>query len=355
MNHKKLLGVVVLVVVLVLNSCQKGSDLVLYSPHKENLIDLVVDMYEAETGTNIEIITAGTGELIARLKTEAKNPNADVIWGGSMNTLLPESDYFETYRSPLEKNVFEEFKNTSGKVTQFSAIPSTIIVNTKELAKLCGADARIEGYESIIALAKTCPDLRGRISNADPSKSSSSFEQLINQLWAYAYIIAEEQLGRTAVTADITQAHLDQSWSRVVRLVDVYDGKHAAGSGAVITDVVQGETAVGLSYEMASAQAADNSDDVIIVYPKEGSVVKADGAAIIKGAKNMKEAKKFIDFLLSAKIQNSIKVVYRRPIMKGADFSGSPLAPLEQFKLIEDKGDLNNKAQFLSKYSEIFR
>ncbi len=349
-------SIVMLLLSVALVTCTKKSSdtLVVYSPHKQTLVDLVVDMYQSDTGKKVEVITAGTGELIARVKTEASNPNADVFWGGSMNTLIPETSLFEEYRSPNESNVEPAFKNVEGTVSRFSAIPSTIVVNTTELAKACGSDAQITGYQSIIDLVKTCPDLKGRVSNANPSKSSSSFEQLINQVWAFAYINAEQALGRVAVMEDITSTYLGAAWDNVAQLVEVYDGKHSAGSGAVITDVVQGETIVGLSYEMAAAEAADNSDDLILVYPEEGSVVKADGAAIIKGAKNLEGAKEFMDYLLSEKVQNVIKSVYRRAIIKNADFSGSPLAPLNTFRVIEDNTELNDKAAFLAKYAEIF-
>ncbi len=331
-----------------------SDTLVLYSPHKEILIELVVDMYEADTGKNVEVITAGTGELIARLKTEASNPNADVIWGGSMNTLLPEMDLFEPFQSKHESNVEDAFKNVEGKITRFSAIPSTIVVNTDRLAELCGPSARIVGYQSMIDLARTCPDIIGNISNANPNKSSSSFEQLVNQIWAFAYRAAEKELGRTPTVDEVTDAHLEMAWEDQKPFVALYDGKHSAGSGAVITDVVQGETAIGLSYEMAAGEAADNSDYIEIVYPVEGSVVKADAAAIIKGAKNMDNAKEFMDYLLTEKVQNKIKDVYRRAIIKTADFSGSPLAPLSTFSIIKDDSDRNNKGAMLERYGNIF-
>lgn len=232
---------------------ESNNTLVLYSPHKEILIDLVVDMYEEETGKDVEVITAGTGELIARLKTESGNPNADVMWGGGMNSFSSETSLFESYASPNEANVENVFKNADGYFTRFSAIPSTIVINTEELAKTCGEGIKIEGYQSIIDLAKTCPDIVGRISNASPTKSSSSFEQLVNQVWAFAYFEYEKEIGTPPVTTeDINQTHLDKAWDHIEKLIAVYDGKHSAGSGAVITDVVQGETAIGLSYEMAA-------------------------------------------------------------------------------------------------------
>ena len=339
--------------------CQKEkadtNTMVLYTAHKDIIIDLIVDMFTEETGINVEVITAGTGELMARLKTEAGNPNADVFWGGAMNNFLPELKLFADYVSPNDSNSAEGFRTEQGKIARTSIIPSVIIVNTTELEKITGvAGIQVMGYQSIIDLAKQYPELKGKISNANPSKSSSAFEQLVNQVWAFAYIEAKKTLGREPTVDDITQAHIDASWGHVAELVAVYDGKHAVGSSAAITDVVQGETVIGLTHEGGGIEAAANSDDVIMVYPEEGAVVKAVGAGIIKDAKNMENAKAFIDFLLSPTTQNNLKTVFRRPVMINADLSGSVIQPLESFKVIFDNPALNNKAEFIKKYNALF-
>ena len=334
---------------------QKSQTLVIYSPHKDLITDPITKIFSEKTGIKTEIITAGTGELLARLKTEADNPNADVFWGAALNSILSEKDLFQPYVSINDDKVEEQFRNIDGYITRDSVIPSVILINTKTLAKVTDASAQVTGYQSIVDLAKKYPKLKGAISTADPSKSSSAYEQLLNQLWAFAYIDASAAMGKQASVEDITQQYLDEAWdTHMKEFISVYDSKHSTGSGAVIADVVNGETAIGLTHEGGAVEAVANSSDVVLVYPEEGTIAKAIGASIIKNAKNVENAKLFIDFLLTLDAQNYLKNVYRRAVIKDADFSGSPLKPLSSFRVIQDNENLNNKEKMLAKYSELF-
>lgn len=77
-------------------------------------------------------------------------------------------------------------------------------------------------------------------------------------------------------------------------------GKLLSGSSAVYKGVADGEYTVGLTFEEGAATYVKSKAPVKIVK-KEGVISKADGSAIIKGAKNMDNAKKFIDFLPARK------------------------------------------------------
>ena len=59
-------------------------------------------------------------------------------------------------------------------MTRFTDVPSVLLVNT-DLA----GEGKIEGYEDLLN-----PRLHGKIAMADPALSSSSYEQLINMLYA---------------------------------------------------------------------------------------------------------------------------------------------------------------------------
>lgn len=179
---KKIMSVIAsMLVLLSLVSCKnekteskaaetKSNKLVVYCPHPLEFINPVVTKFEAETGIKVEVIAAGTGELLKRIEAEASNPLGDILWGGSLSTLQPKKDMFEVYASANEDAVYDEYKNTDGSITRFSAIPSVIMVNTKLIG-----DTKVEGYEDLLN-----PALKGKIANADPSKSSSSLEQQLN-------------------------------------------------------------------------------------------------------------------------------------------------------------------------------
>ena len=73
-----------------------------------------------------------------------------------------------------EDAFYDEYKNTEGNLTRFDTIPSVIMVNTDLIG-----DIKIEGYEDLLN-----PELKGKIAFADPAASSSSFEHLVNMLYA---------------------------------------------------------------------------------------------------------------------------------------------------------------------------
>ena len=51
-----------------------------------------------------------------------------------------------------------------------------------------------------------------------------------------------------------------------------------------------------------------------MVYPAEGTSKVPGPIAIIKGAKNLEHAKKFVDFILSKEVQAMMGGIYRRTV-----------------------------------------
>ena len=150
------------------------NKLVIYCPHPLSFINPLVEEFEKESGIKVEVVAAGTGELLKRVESEKANPLADIFWGGSLSTMKPKANLFEPYKSANEEHVQDAFKNTEGSITRFTDIPSVIMVNTDLIG-----DIKVEGYEDLLN-----PALKGKIAMADPSKSSSSYEHLINMLYA---------------------------------------------------------------------------------------------------------------------------------------------------------------------------
>lgn len=249
------------------------------------------------------------------------------MWGGSLSTLQPKADLFEEYKSANEDAVIDEYKNKDGHITRFSVIPSVIMVNTNLIGNI-----KVEGFEDLLN-----PELKGKIANADPSKSSSAFEHLINQLYAMG------------------NGNPDDGWAYVTNLTKNLDGKLLSGSSAVYKGVADGEYTVGLTFEEAAVKYAKDGAPVKVVYPSEGTVAKADGVAIIKNAKNMDNAKKFIDFVTSKEAQNVVATQLNRRSVRN-DVEGEGLESFNSIKVIKDDENWvnENKQTMLDKYKDIF-
>jgi len=336
--HRKaaLAAAVLMSLLMVLVGCggseqsSKAEDniLVVYNCNTDDWTAPIVKEFQEQTGIQVQLVAGGSGELMARVRAEKENPLGDIFWGGSLNTMKPKADLFENYTSVNEDHIQAAFKNVEGPMTRFTDIPSVIMVNTNLLG-----DVKVEGYEDLLN-----PALKGKIAFADPSKSSSSYEHLINMLYAMG------------------NGDPDKGWDYVEKFCRNLDGKLLSGSSAVYKGVADGEYAVGLTFEEGGAKYVADGAPVRLVYMKEGVISKPDGIYIIKNAKHMANAKKFIDFITSKEAQSIItSSLHRRSVRDDVD-PPVGLLPKDQIKIIDDEEQVveKNKKAWLDKFKDIF-
>ncbi|QKS72562.1 extracellular solute-binding protein [Paenalkalicoccus suaedae] len=332
---KKLSGVVLAsaAVLLSLSACsEEGSgqtesdELVLYSPNSEELISTIVPLFEEETGIRVEVISAGTGELMRRIETEQNSPYGDVIFGGTESVHLENLDLFHEYVSENDANLIEEYQNDTGKVTSYVLDGNVLLVNENLIG-----DIQIEGYADLLN-----PELRGKIAHTDAASSSSAFNHVTNML--------------LAIGGDYES---EEGWAFVEEFVDNLDGRISSGSGAVHRSVADGEYTVGLTWEdPAVGYIRGEVAPVRVVHPVEGTVYAASASSIIEGAPNLANAERFIDFLLSEEVQNTIgENLNNRPLHKDAVVADH-LTPMEDINLLFEDLDYvtENKDAIVERY-----
>lgn len=309
------------------SSSKESDKLVIYSPNSEGLINATIPAFEEKYGIKVDLIQAGTGELFKKLESEMEAPVADVIFGGSYTQYEQNEKLFEKYVAKDNEQVVDEYRNTTGYSTPYTLDGSVLVVNP-DLTK----GMKIEGYADLLN-----PELKGKIATADPANSSSAFAQLTNML---------------TVMGDFDE----QSWNYVKDLFTLVDGKISSSSSNVYKTVADGEMAVGLSYEDPTVKLLNDGANVKIVYPKEGTVFLPASAAIIKDAKNMGNAKKFIDFIISKEVQDTLGTkTTNRPVLKDAETSDN-MKPLKDIKTVTEnyKYVIENKDEIVNKYNDIF-
>ena len=329
---KKIISILIVLSLCLGCSSEKSESsnaLVIYCPHPLDFINPLVDDFKAKNpGINVDVIAAGTGELLKRVESEKDNPLGDILWGGSLNTIRLKIDLFENYTSTNEVNIAEFYKNVEGPITRFTTIPSVLMVNTN-LSK----NIKIEGYEDLLN-----PALKGKIACADPSASSSSFEHLVNMLYAMG------------------NGNPEKGWDYVKKLCANLDGKLLSGSSAVYKGVADGEYTVGLTFEEGGANYVVSGSPVKLVYMKEGVVFKADGIYIIKNAKNMENAKKFVDYATSYDAQKTINEKLNRRSVRDDLPPSEILLSVDKINVIKDDDATveANKQNWLNKFKDIF-
>ena len=310
---KKILSLILIACLLltVAGTALADGKLVLYASTPEEFLNVVVSEYTKATGVEVEIVSAGTGELYKRVEAEGDNPLGDVFLGGMVSSgYVPKIELWEPYVSPLDTDLPEAFRNTTGKVTSFSMVPTAIMLNT-DLLKEIGVE--VNGFEDMLN-----PALKGKIVMPDPTATSSGWEALVNILYAMG------------------GGDTDEGWAFVDKLLENLAGKVLTSSGAVHKGCAGGEYAAALIAESMADTYINQGLPVSRVFMKEGVVVNVDGVAIIKGAKNLENAQKFVDFLISKEFQQTMVGLElpRRPVRTDIDMSASKMTPTDEINQI---------------------
>ena len=132
--------------------------------------------------------------------------------------------------------------------------------------------------------------------------------------------------------------------------------KIASSSSNVYKAVADGEMAVGLTYEDPALKTLKWWSWCKSYLSKRRYRLFTWYAAIVKNAKHMENAKKFIDFLLSQEIQDKLGTETTiRPIRKNAK-TNKNMKAMTEIKIATEDSDyvIKNKSTILKKYNDIF-
>ena len=304
--------------------------LVVYTARSEALNNAVIPEFEKDTGIKVEVVVAGTGELLKRAQSEKDNPLGDIFWVADQTMLSSSKDLFMEYVSPEDSNMLEAFRNNTGYFTPAFADPSVMIVN-KDLK----GDMKIDGFEDLLN-----PELKGKIAFGDPVNSSSAFQSLLAMLYG---------MGKDGDPLS------DQAWDYVDQFIANLDGKMCNSSSQVYKGVAEGEYVVGLTWEDPAANYVKEGAAVEVVFPKEGAIFPGESVQILKGCKHPENAKKFVDYMLSEKIQNAVgSNLTVRPLRKDATLADY-MTPQSEIKLFDnyDEGWVaEHKVEITNLFSE---
>lgn len=285
--------------------------LVVYTARSEALNNAVIPEFEKDTGIKVDVVVAGTGELLKRAQSEKDNPLGDIFWVADQTMLSASRDLFMKYVSPEDVNMLDAFRNTTGYFTPAFADPTVMIVNTDLKGGI-----KIEGFEDLLN-----PQLKGKIAFGDPVNSSSAFQSLLAMLYG---------MGKDGNPMS------DEAWNYVDQFIANLDGKMSNSSSQVYKGVADGEYVVGLTWEDPAANYVKEGAAVQVVFPKEGAIFPGESVQILNGCKHPENAKKFVDYMLSEKIQNAVgSNLTVRPLRKNAKLADY-MTPQSEIKLFDN-------------------
>ena len=304
----------IFVFTLLLSSCGRRTEgeilkapaedkrLLIYTSHKEELWKPIVKEFEERTGIWVEVVSGGTNLLLEEIAEKKGEVDADLFFGGGVESLNAFSDYFIPYDAKGIEEVDPQFRSATDVWTPFSALPVVLIYNEKLLSP-----EELGSWKDVLA-----PKYKGKIAMANPAYSASAFTGLLS----FEKAVQEE----TDSTEDS-----DGDKEILPRIAKQLDGKEYTDSGEVPEAVADGSKLVGITLEETALKYMAKGENIGIVYPKEGTTVVPDAGAILKGAKHLENAQKFLDFSISKDCQDILqKRFHRRAVLTSMAGEGEP-------------------------------
>lgn len=263
-----------------------SKEMTLYYSNSTDWADPIIQEFQDQTGIKVNLVQDGTSSLFARAKAEAANPQADVVWGGVVDTYRANQDLLQQYTPSTVKDLRKQAIDPNGYYTGFDMGPMVMIYNTELVAASEAptkwADLLNEKY-------------KGQIACADPTSSSSSFACMMAIMQAYG-------------------TDNGKGYEFIKKLVKNLNGKVIGSSSGVYKGVADGEYMIGLTYEEAALRYIGSGAAIQIVYPEEGTSSSPTGCGIIKNCKNPVGAQKFIDYLTGKEVQARLGALNRRTV-----------------------------------------
>ena len=240
------------------------------------------------TRHNIDIeITPDTEDnktigLVNRIISEKENPRCDVYWNNELGQTirLKNRGLTQAYHSPSAADIPDAFKDPEGHWTGFAARARVFIYNTTMLS----ADELPSGLADL-----TDPKWAGKVTMAKPLTGTT-----LTNLGALFTVWGEEK----------TKAWVDELLAS-----EMYWNK---GNAQVMRDVGEGRMAWGFTDTddaHVSRYVKGHPTDIVVPGQGEGgmgTLLIPNSVLIVKDAKNLENAKKLVDFILSTEVESKL-------------------------------------------------
>jgi len=300
-----------------------AGSLVIYNAGSVDMGDDLTKAFKAKVAdVKVELIRAGSGELITRIQAEAGKPLGDIIMAIAKENLQIISDLLLSYKVKEDAAFPTGVKDARQfKYYGFSYNIQAFIINT-ELVKLAEAP-------------KSWKELgdkkwNGKIVLANPALSGSAYAQMFQMVGLYGW------------------DHIN-----AVRKVTTF----VPNSTLAYSLVSRGEFVIGVTGEGNVFTEKSRGNPVEAVYPSEGTGLRFDASGIIKGGPNTANAKLWMDFLTTKEAMSIISGAPHFRRMTRPDVPPPPgLKPSSEIKFIpyDDNAAAENRDAYLKKFGEIF-
>lgn len=315
-------------------SAQAAGNLNLICSADVVICEQMKNMFEKATDIKVNMVRLSSGETYAKIRAESRNPKTDIWWAGTGDPHMQAASegLTQEYKSPLLPEL-NDWAQKQAESSGFKTVGvyagalgwgyNTDLLKQKSLKEpKCWADLLDAGF-------------KGEIQIANPNSSGTAYTalatlvQIMGEEKAYDYL--------KKLNANISQ--------------------YTKSGSAPVKSAARGENAVGIVFMHDAVSMIVEGFPIKAVAPCEGTGYEIGSMSIIKGAKNLDNAKKWYDWALTADVQSHMKDAksFQLPSNKNAEVPKE--APrFEDIKLIDydfkTYGDPDKRKQLLERWDK---
>jgi len=226
-----------------------------------------------------------TGVITARFLAEAENPQADMVVGLAVSSLMMFDDrgLLESYAPASADALKEQFRDNRAEPTWagMDAYVGVICYNTAE-----GSAAGIEtptSWQDLLA-----PEFEGKIVMPHPASSGTGYLTVA----AWLQMMGEED-----------------GWAFMDALHENMAAYLHSGSAPCV-QAARGERVAGIALDMRGVQEKAQGAPLEVVIPSEGVGWEMEASAIVKGTDHLELAQKVMDWVVTREANDLYQQTY---------------------------------------------
>lgn len=248
-----------------------------YTIWSERYAKAIFDGFTKDTGIKVQWIRFSSGELQARLEAEKASPQVDLVFG----------DMAEAFEAGKAKGLYEPYIPKGS-----DSIPE----------KFRDQDS----YWTGVALDPLCFMTNRKFLEDNGMKTPESWDDLLDERYAKKLQMADARTSGTAMYRILSLVQAmgeDKAYSYQKALDASVQAYTKSGAGGALP-VARGQAAGGIFFLVDGLEMVQKGFGVVLSYPKEGVTAGIEAMALVKGAKQPKLAKRFLDWASSERMQS---------------------------------------------------
>jgi iron(III) transport system substrate-binding protein len=259
---------------------------VIYSTHSEEMIAMVAEAFEEETGVTVEYINL-KGALAERVEAEKNNPQADVMFGGASNLFmdLKGKDLFTPVDPEWADALDPMFKDADHHWFGTIQTPVALFYNTDLVDE---ADLPSDWFDL-----------------ADPAyEGQLVFRNALSSSARVMYAALLQQYERNST--------LEEGWA-FLEALDANTKRYYDSGSLMMQAIGREEASISFSTLNHIIDSKLNNNLPIEIVPLEsGYPVITDGIAVIRNAPHPNAAEAFVSFAGSPEVQSMLANAFNR-------------------------------------------